>query len=352
MQNLILFCVYIYESVRVLTFLLYIYLHYIMRSISKQTLRIPLLSLGLAILFTASAFAQNGDGNRRGKGHGGGKNQQEMQQLEQTGEYNNQKQGKGKNKGSSENKKNNSEKNRSTIMDPSQPISDAELIALNKMGEEEFLARDVYIALYDKWEIKSFSKISQSEQRHADKILDLTNAYSIENFSDHEIGIFHDEELQKLYTDLVAKGVVSEVEALRVGAMIEDLDIYDLENFLKDVENTDIKKVFDNLNRGSRNHMKAFISELEKRGATYTPIYITEERFLEVSTGEKEKGEGHDGEDCDHGKSEESGEKEKGEGHDDEDCDHGKSEESCKNKKETITNENEKGFFAWLWSWF
>jgi hypothetical protein len=179
--------------------------------------------------------------------------------------------------------------------DTTQSISTFEKEALEKMGEEEFLARDVYLVLYEKWNLQIFSNISKSEQKHADEIIELTNAYGLSNFSGHEAGVFEDYELQNLYNDLVTKGLSSEIEALKIGATIEDLDIYDLELFLKSTQNPDIKKVFENLNRGSRNHMRAFISQLEKRNDSYTPIYITEERFLDIINGEHEKGQNANG---------------------------------------------------------
>jgi hypothetical protein len=36
------------------------------------------------------------------------------------------------------------------------------------MREEEKLARDVYIALYEKWGLRTFLNIAESEQQHMD----------------------------------------------------------------------------------------------------------------------------------------------------------------------------------------
>lgn len=232
---------------------------------SKQTV---FLVSGVTTLFLLSpiyeSFAQ---------GYGQGKSN-----IERGEEYNH---GKGQNKELNE---------FSNSFDTTQPISSFEKEALEKMGEEEFLARDVYLALYEKWDLQIFSNISKSEQKHADKIIELTNAYGLSNFSNHEAGVFEDSELQSLYNNLIEKGLTSEGEALKVGATIEDLDIYDLELFLENIQNKDIRKVFENLNRGSRNHMRAFISQLEKRNSAYQPVYITEERFLDIINGEHEKG--------------------------------------------------------------
>ena len=54
---------------------------------------------------------------------------------------------------------------------PKEPLSTAELTSLSFMREEEKLARDVYITLYNKWGVNIFTNISNSEQTHMDAIL-------------------------------------------------------------------------------------------------------------------------------------------------------------------------------------
>ncbi len=48
-----------------------------------------------------------------------------------------------------------------------------EKIDLLHLREEEKLARDVYLYAFDKYGLKIFQNISSSEQRHADKILEI-----------------------------------------------------------------------------------------------------------------------------------------------------------------------------------
>ena len=49
---------------------------------------------------------------------------------------------------------------------PIEPLSLAESGSLSFMREEEKLARDVYITLYNKWGVNIFTNISSSEQTH------------------------------------------------------------------------------------------------------------------------------------------------------------------------------------------
>lgn len=177
---------------------------------------------------------------------------------------------------------------------PVQSLSETETAGLLLMREEEKLARDVYETLYDKWGLQIFSNISQSEQTHAEAVRTIIVKYNLEDpVVDDTIGVFVNSDMKKLYNDLTTKGLVSLEEALIVGATIEDLDIFDLQKLIADTDNEDIKLVYENLLRGSRNHLRAFTSQLKLRNTTYTPQYITQGDFESIVTSEQEKGSGN-----------------------------------------------------------
>ncbi len=164
-----------------------------------------------------------------------------------------------------------------------QALTDFEVKSLIHMREEEKLARDVYMALYEQWGLSVFEKISSSEQRHMDLIKTLLVKYNIEDpVKTDAPGVFSDPEMAKLYKELVSKGKKSLLSALAVGATIEDLDIYDLENAVKKVKNNDIKNVYSLLIRGSENHMRAFFRQLERAGGYYKAQYISQKRLNEI----------------------------------------------------------------------
>lgn len=165
---------------------------------------------------------------------------------------------------------------------PSQ-LSDEERDGLLMMREEEKLARDVYLALYDIWGQKIFYNIAQSEQTHTDAVKTLLDRYQMEDpvVSD-EIGVFTDSRFSELFVALTQDGSESLVAALRVGATIEDLDIRDINDLLEDTNNTDIEIVYENLIRGSKNHMRAFVGQLERQGEGYEAQYISAEELAEV----------------------------------------------------------------------
>jgi hypothetical protein len=174
---------------------------------------------------------------------------------------------------------------------PKEPLNSAELTSLSFMREEEKLARDVYITLYNKWGVNIFTNISSSEQTHMESVLLLLNKYSLTDpVGSNVVGVFSNSILQNLYTQLVAQGNVSILEAYKVGATIEDLDIFDLKNALTTIDNQDIKLVYDMLTKGSRNHMRSFYKNVLNVGGTYTPQYITQAEFDAIINSAMETG--------------------------------------------------------------
>lgn len=174
---------------------------------------------------------------------------------------------------------------------PKELISTEESTSLIFSREEEKLARDVYAVMIEKWGTKIFSNISNSEQTHMDAILMLLNKYQIADpVGTNAVGVFNNSDLQTLYNELVADGKVSILKAYTVGATIEDLDIYDLNNALKNIDNKDIRLVYSMLIKGSRNHLRSFYSNILKVGGTYTPQYISQAEFDAIINSAMETG--------------------------------------------------------------
>lgn len=150
--------------------------------------------------------------------------------------------------------------------------------ALLFMLEEEKLARDTYIYLDELWGINQFSNIQISEQSHLNAVANLLDAFDIDYAIKPE-GVFTNQEIQKLFDEFIAKGSLNIIEALEVGATIEDLDIVDLQDYINATSNTALISVFESLQCGSRNHLRSFVSALENTGNTYTPQFLTVEEY-------------------------------------------------------------------------
>ncbi len=162
---------------------------------------------------------------------------------------------------------------------------------LIKMREEEKLARDVYIYLFNTWQNPVFANISKSEQRHMDAIKILLDKYGLEDpVAGMNPGTFKSTEMQELYNNLIAKGSVSLKEAFQVGATIEDLDIKDLEELIGATDNEDILLIYQNLMKGSRNHMRAFATQLKNLGINYQAQFLSQEEVDKIINSPWERG--------------------------------------------------------------
>ena len=172
------------------------------------------------------------------------------------------------------------------------PILDqAEKDDLLFLREEEKLARDVYLYLYDIWGQWIFANIVASEQQHMDAVKKLLDKYGLDDPAEGQLnGVFTNQFLQKLYYSLTGHGSESGLQALFVGATIEDMDIVDLQDFLEQTKKADITRVYENLMKGSRNHLRAFVGNIELLGETYQPQYLTEEEFEAIVNSEREIG--------------------------------------------------------------
>ena len=173
------------------------------------------------------------------------------------------------------------------------PLSADEIAALTFMRQEEKLARDVYMALNEQYNQRIFTNIIRSEQQHMDAIGCLLTKYELADpVAGMEAGQFANEDLAALYSQLLEQGGGGLVSALQVGATIEDLDLNDLAVWLEKttLDNEDVIAVFNELMRGSRNHLRAFVRNLGWNDASYTVQYLDEETYLAILESGMERG--------------------------------------------------------------
>lgn len=159
----------------------------------------------------------------------------------------------------------------SSVLAYGQGLSTTEMQDLLYSREEEKFARDVYRFLYSQWNLPIFNNIATSEQRHMDAVLVLLNQYGIADpVGSNADGIFVNSALQALYDQLTAQGTASTIAALEVGVSIEELDITDIETAIAQTDEAAIIRVYNNLLKGSNNHLAAFINNLESLGGSYS----------------------------------------------------------------------------------
>jgi hypothetical protein len=168
-------------------------------------------------------------------------------------------------------------------------LSSAERDGLVFTREEEKLARDVYETLeqYD----SSFANIGASEQTHMNAVAVLLTRYGVDDpVAGNAVGEFTNPTLQTLYETLAEQGSRSLQTALAVGVEIEELDIHDIEEASKNVTHADILESYDNLTRGSRNHLRTFYEKLVSAGGSYSASHLDGAVFQAIIDSPKERG--------------------------------------------------------------
>lgn len=150
--------------------------------------------------------------------------------------------------------------------------------ALDHLMQDEKLARDLYTQLSVEWGLPVFANIAASEQRHMDAVAQQLRAYGLQDPTRGlGPGELVDGELQEAYFGLLELGLGSVEEALLAGAMVEDLDIHDLDK-LKGLAAGEpaLLRMVEQLRCASENHMRAFVGQLQQRGVVFTPSHISQ----------------------------------------------------------------------------
>lgn len=171
-------------------------------------------------------------------------------------------------------------------VDTSITLTDIEETNLAFMREEEKLARDVYLHLFEKWGTKIFNNISRAEQAHMDSVKIILDAYKLADPAPVDQGFFTDPNLQELYDQLTTRGNTSLVEALKVGALIEEVDINDLYKSINETTNPAIIQVYTQLLNGSYKHLNAFTGQLNSQGISYEGQVLSSDEVDSILSGE------------------------------------------------------------------
>lgn len=160
---------------------------------------------------------------------------------------------------------------------------------LLRMREEEKLARDVYTALAKTSKLPIFRNISRAESQHMQSVERLIGGANGSGLTDIP-GTFSYPDYQQLYQSLVASGMSSPLNALMVGAKIEEMDIADLKRLLTQTANPQVRQVLEHLMQGSQNHLRAFASQIARQGASYNAEFLTQAEFDQIASS---SGQGH-----------------------------------------------------------
>ena len=71
-------------------------------------------------------------------------------------------------------------------------------------------------------------------------------------------------------------------------------DILDLQEYIEQTDEQEIRVVYENLTKGSRNHLRSFVSTLDKQtGESYQPQYLDQATYDAIAGTQTERGRGN-----------------------------------------------------------
>jgi hypothetical protein len=187
-------------------------------------------------------------------------------------------------------------------------LDNGETAHLIFMREEEKLARDVYMTLKDQYPAEPvFANIGDgSEQTHTDTVRDMLEKHGIAdpnpdaNLLPGSIGVFTGADYGWYFTEkfeiLTNWGAQSVLDALYVGAFIEELDMLDIVGCPKVIVETDngigaggcgleytdeadLQTLYTHLVDGSKSHLRSYVENIENiiGAGNYVAQVLTQE---------------------------------------------------------------------------
>lgn len=168
-------------------------------------------------------------------------------------------------------------------------LTPEEEVSLLFMRELEKLAHDSYLELGALWEMAIFDNIAVAEQKHMDAIKNLLDCHKLTDPATGEIGTFTNLDLQAWFDALMLAGQESVMDALYAGAEIEETDIKITLDAPEFADHPEIVSTYATLMCASRNHLRAFVRQIEINGGTYDPAVLDEEVFWEIALSDMER---------------------------------------------------------------
>ncbi|MDQ1261038.1 MAG: hypothetical protein QG575_219 [Euryarchaeota archaeon] len=161
-------------------------------------------------------------------------------------------------------------------------LSSREKEGLLFIWEEEKAARDLYTSLYKKNNLSIFMDLARSEQSHMDQAGAIIDKYGLTIPGKDEQGVFQNQTMQKVHDELLAKGLASDQDALKVAASFEEISIMDLKKELDATQAEDVKAMYQGLLAGSRKHLRSYVGDLKDQGIQYDPQYLGKDEFEKI----------------------------------------------------------------------
>ncbi|MCB0645205.1 MAG: DUF2202 domain-containing protein [Saprospiraceae bacterium] len=161
-------------------------------------------------------------------------------------------------------------------------ISLDEQKTLVQIFEQEKMARDVYTQIGEKFGIKILKNAAIGKQKQMSQILDLLALNQANIAFDDAQGVFRNAELTEHYNAFLAEGLGSLNNAFRVGAKMEDYNIYQIDKVLSSTTNDKLVLLFSKLSCSSGNELKTQVNMLVGNGEMFMPDYISVKLYRSI----------------------------------------------------------------------
>lgn len=163
------------------------------------------------------------------------------------------------------------------LVDAATPAIDEPLGGLLRAQvDEETMAAQVYRALGKSYPLRPFQNIPLAEDAHAEAVRKILAPTP---FPASPANTLSDQKFITLRDELIARGNVSELAALRTGAFIEERDIQDLRLVMAATDSASVLETLHWLEMGSHHHLNAFVRHLRLRGEPYSPQLLSQTDF-------------------------------------------------------------------------
>src|SRR6476620_4362177 len=164
-------------------------------------------------------------------------------------------------------------------------LSPAETKALINLHDNQKLSLFVYDSLYAIWGINPFGNIRSAESQHVNFLDDVADNYALEletNEPGNSAATFTTPQAETIYQESISKGSLSVVDALKMGARLEEMSLQVLHNAKAVTIKSDLLHTFDILAMGSKNNLQAFNRRLKMYGITYEPGFLEQKDFRNI----------------------------------------------------------------------
>ncbi|MDD1693095.1 MAG: DUF2202 domain-containing protein [Methanoregula sp.] len=166
---------------------------------------------------------------------------------------------------------------------PQAPLNETETADILYLQEAEKYDRDLNNALYGMHnDLTVFRHIATAAQAYmvADDV--ILQRYGIPS-PEKEAGVFTNQKLQQMYNAAMNSGL-DPMAALTSSATFEDMHIADLQGAIGRTDNTDVQFIYRQQMASARNNLRALNQWITAYGGTYTPTYITQASYNEITS--------------------------------------------------------------------